>query len=109
METTASPPAGTVVVTVPGDLTSTSAAANKRAFVQALDGADTRQPGWRVLRVDLTAARMVDSVGLNLLVSIIKRVKASGRDVEAVIAHPSVDRAIAFTRLDTQMKIIKVR
>jgi anti-anti-sigma regulatory factor len=48
---------------------------------------------------------MVDSTGLNLLVSIIKTVSPRGAKVAAKIANANVHRTFLYTRLDKQMTI----
>lgn len=99
--------ADTVYVSVSGDLTSTTFEQAKLAVFQAIAEADARHAPWHTLRIDLGSARMVDSVGLNLLVHVIKHVEQRGNRLELVIGHPSVARAIAFTRLDTRLTVIR--
>jgi anti-anti-sigma factor len=101
------PPTDSVHVIIPGDLTSTSFDQAKLSVFQAMADADARRDPWRTLRIDLGNARMVDSVGLNLLVHVIKHVEQHGHHLEIVISHPSVARAIAFTRLDTKLTVIR--
>lgn len=105
--TSTAPLADRVHVIIPGDLTSTSFESAKLAIFQAMADADARHDHWRALRIDLGSARMVDSVGLNLLVHVIKHVEQRGLQLEIVIGHPSVARAIAFTRLDTKLTVIR--
>ena len=99
--------ANTVQVSIAGDLTSTTFEQSKLAIFQAMDEADARHASWSTLRIDLGSARMVDSVGLNLLVHVIKHVEQRECKLEVIIGHPSVARAIAFTRLDTKLTVVR--
>ncbi len=86
---------------VAGDLTSTTAAAYRALIDQKLAASAT----WNVIELDLRAARMVDSVGLNLLVSVIKGVKEKGGTVRIMISHPNIQRILAFTRIDKHAEV----
>lgn len=88
-----------------GDLTSTTAAAFRTMIDQKIAAATRDHPGWNLLELDLRAARMIDSVGLNLLVSVIKGVKEKGGSVRILIAHPNIQRILAFTRIDKHAEV----
>lgn len=85
-----------------GDLLSTNAAACQ-AEISRLMGADDT---WKVIVLDLRAARMVDSVGLNLIVSIIRGSRPDGRFVRVVVSNQNVRRVLAFTRIDQHAEVI---
>lgn len=91
---------------ITGDITSTTAPTLRKDLFDLLDHelANT-SANWRTLRLDLTSAKMVDSVGLNLLVAVIRRVKENQRQVSCVISSTHVHRTMKFTRLDTMMQI----
>ena len=91
-------------VTLAGDLSSTTAEAARAALHAAVE-ADGGAGGARALRIELPTARLIDSVGLNVLVGIIKRVRASGGEVTIAVAHPSVERILTFTRLTTLIRL----
>ncbi len=86
---------------VAGDLTSTTAAAYRALIDQKL----ASNTSWSLVELDLRASRMVDSVGLNLLVSVIKGVKEKGGSVRILIAHPNIQRILAFTRIDKHAEV----
>lgn len=87
----------------PGDITST----NEPAFRAQLDQLIASAPaGWKVLMIDLQATRMIDSKGLNLLVSVVKRLRTEDRNVQLVGPQPAVRRIIAFTRLDRHAAVV---
>jgi anti-anti-sigma factor len=66
-------------------------------------GADDR---WKSIVLDLRAARIVDSVGLNLIVSIIRTARPSGRTVRVLVSNQNVRRVLAFTRIDQHAEIV---
>ncbi len=90
---------------VPGDLTSTTAPAFRSEIDQKLAAAAKESPSLSLVEINLKNARMVDSVGLNLLVSIIKQVKDRGGSVKIVIAHPNIQRILTFTRIDKHAEV----
>ncbi len=87
---------------VPGDLLSTNVDDFRR---EILPLCEKLCPGTH-LRIDLRAARLIDSVGLNQLVSVIKTAKARGAEVELHVGHPTVRRILTFTRIDTHANVI---
>lgn len=89
---------------IQGDLLSTNAAA-MRSQLEAFLAASTGGPGWGVLELDLRRAAMVDSVGLNFLVSLHKRLAADGKRMRVLIASESVRRILRFTRLDQYVEV----
>lgn len=95
-----------VVCAASGDLTSTTAPAFRAEAEQKLASLSQEAAG-SVLEVDLRNARMVDSVGLNLLVSLIKAMKERGGSVRILIAHPNIQRILTFTRIDQHAEVRK--
>lgn len=89
------------LLTAAGDLTSTNAEQFLAQVLSALDRAGDA----KCLELDLRAARIIDSVGLNLLVSLIKHMRARGGQVHVHVAHASVRRVLAFTRIDQHAEI----
>lgn len=99
------PGASSLSCTVSGDLTSTTAPSFRAEIEQKLAAAAKENSSLSLVELDLKAARMVDSVGLNLLVSIIKQVKDRGGSVRIVIAHPNIQRILTFTRIDKHAEV----
>jgi len=85
-----------------GDLLSTNAAASQAEINRAM-GADDR---WRSIVLDLRSARIVDSVGLNLIVSIIRSAKPGGRSVRLLVSNQNVRRVLSFTRIDQHAEVV---
>jgi len=94
------------IIHAPGDLTSTTVEPVRLAADKLLMPDSVLAQGWTILRLELTTAKMIDSVGLNLLVSILKRVQKRGASMQIVCPDPNVKRTLAFTRLDHHIKLI---
>jgi anti-anti-sigma factor len=91
-----------MVVTFEGDVLSTSVDSLRAGFAKLQEGT----PTWNSLELDLTAAKMMDSAGLNLITSVIKAVKARGGQVTARISSKTVHRIFLFTRLDKHVELL---
>jgi anti-anti-sigma factor len=95
----------TLTFTIGGDLVSSTANLLRpqiTALLEAPDGAAK----WMLFRLDLTAAKMVDSVGLNFIVSILKAVQKRGAKMQVVCRNQNVHRTLVFTRLDKHVELI---
>lgn len=93
---------------VPGDLISTSAEALRRQISGLLDASSAAPRSWTLFKLDLSAAKMVDSVGLNLVVTILKMVQKTGAKMQVLYSNPNVQRTFLFTRLDKHLELVKV-
>ncbi len=105
-ETTAAPPAASLLFPIPGDLLSTNAIELRSQLDQFLAAHQERQSVWEALEIDLRRATMVDSVGLNFLVALHKRLHADGKRLRLRTANESVQRILRFTRLDQYAEVI---
>ena len=98
----------TVTVRVAGDLLSTTVEAVRGEVANLLTG-PTGQPGPRQkVNLDLTAAKAVDSVGLNFIVTLLKAVQKNGGQMRVTCRNPNVHRVLLFTRLDQHLELVKV-
>lgn len=97
---------GCWTIRVQGDLLSTNAK-ELRASLENLLSAPEKQVGLRTLFLDLSTATMIDSVGLNLIVAILRATKQAGGAMKIQHANPNVHRILLFTRLDQQLEILK--
>lgn len=84
------------------DLLSTNASACQTEIFQLM-AADDR---WKLIVLDLRAARIVDSVGLNLIVSVVRAARPAGRSVRLLISHQNVKRVLTFTRIDQHAEVV---
>lgn len=95
-----------LIVRVPGDLVSTGAQSLRREIDLLLPPAGGAAPPWHTLRLDLSKAKMIDSVGLNLIVGLFKRLQARGLKLQIAYADPNVFRTLTFTRLDQHIELV---
>ena len=101
-------PNKTLTLTFAGDVLSTNAELLQKEAFGTLDSGPVKGADWQTLKLDLSAAKMIDSVGLNLIVSILRAAKARSAKVIGLISSTSVQRALVFTRLNTQMELVVV-
>jgi len=95
----------TLTLVFAGDILSTNADTLRQEAVEIIESPAV-EGAWHTLSLDMRSAKMVDSVGLNLIVSLIKLAKTRNAKVVGHIANPSVQRALTFTRLNTQMDLV---
>lgn len=85
-----------------GDVVSTNADLHWERMQQHLENAKAEQ----TLELDLRAASMVDSVGLNAIVKAIKIAEKKEVKIRLLIASESLKRICTFTRLDQKAEIV---
>lgn len=90
---------------IAGDILSTSSESIRQQLTVCLDAAGPSAIG--VFDLNLRATRMVDSVGLNLLVWLIKQVNERGGKLRIWVADPNLLRVFQFTRLDRHAEVIR--
>ena len=98
--------ATTLTLHIEGDILSTTISPLRAESLRLLESTAVHSGNWNVLELVLTDARMVDSAGLNFLVSLIKAAKNRGAAVRAVVSSRTVHRTFVFTRLDKQVDLV---
>ena len=91
-----------------GDLISTNAATLREQLSDVLDPAADSHYEWHTLRLELNSTRMVDSVGLNLIVAILRAAQKADRKMQVTYTNPNVLRTFQFTRLDQHIELVKI-
>lgn len=92
---------------VPGDLISTNAEAMRNEAGALLGPSDGSSRQWDIFRIDLSSAQMIDSVGLNLVVTLLKQVQERGGKMQVLYSSPNIFRTFNFTRLNKQVEMVK--
>lgn len=95
----------TLTLKMDGDVLSTNAPVLSNQIFEVLKSPLVAEAKWVTLHMDLSAAKMIDSTGLNLLISIIRHTKSRGGAVKISITSTNIHRTMLFTRLDRQMEI----
>lgn len=105
MHQTYNPDNKTLRLTIPGDVLSTNIETLRRDIMATITSPAPHQT-WDVLELDLRAARMVDSAGLNLIVSVVRAADQRSRRIRALIENVNVQRTFIFTRLDKYLELV---
>jgi len=90
---------------VSGDVLSTNAAALRQELSALLEN----PAPFAVLELDLRAASMVDSVGLNLLVWAWKFARDRGAETRVLLTSSDIERTFRFTRLSSYVEVVRER
>lgn len=86
---------------------STNVEALRGEIGQWLEASDTAPRKWNTFILDLTAASMVDSAGLNFVVSLLKCAQQRGAKMQVTYSTQNVFRTFTFTRLDKHIELVK--
>lgn len=97
---------GVLDVRLPGDVLSTNVDALSKSFTEMLNSPTVSGGKWTRLVLDISQAKMVDSMGLNLIVSLVRQVKNRGARLEVRISNPNIHRTFLFTRMDQQVDLV---
>jgi anti-anti-sigma factor len=95
----------TLFLAFEGDVLSSSADILREEFNKIFD-ISGRAAACRSIELDLTKAKMMDSAGLNFIMTILKQAKARNARVVARIASKTVHRIFLFTRLDKHLELL---
>jgi anti-anti-sigma factor len=93
-------------LSLPGNLLSTSVESLRKEVFGLIDSLAAKRAIWTKLHVDINEAKLVDSAGLNLLVSIIRTAKTTNATVSIGVSNKTVHRTLLFTRLDRHVELI---
>jgi anti-anti-sigma factor len=97
---------GVLSVVLDGDLISTTAEPLRPAINKLFEATSGKDAAWKLFRLDLSRAKMVDSVGLNFIVNVLKSVQQHGAKMQIVYANQNVHRTFLFTRLDKHLELL---
>lgn len=103
MEPTPTSATATLSAKLEGDVVNT----NVKKHGESLDSQIGKAEGkdWQVLSLDLTGAQIVDSVGLNFLMTLVKRLREEEKTVHVTISSTSVQKVFEFSRLDRVVEV----
>ena len=92
-------------MTVPGDILSTSTAAIREDLNSAIESFEARTAS--TLEIDARNASMIDSMGLNLVVSTLREATTRGLKLRLRVADRNVHRILLFTCLDRHLEVVR--
>ena len=101
------PEANTFTVSLAGNILSTNAQEVRGQLSKALNDPRSAPGSLGVFELDVTRAQMIDSVGLNLIVWLLKAVRERQARLRLLVASVHVERTLQFTRLDQQAEVVR--
>lgn len=101
------PQANVFTVSLDGNILSTNAQEIRTRLTKALSDPKASAGALEVLELDVTHAQMIDSVGLNLIVWLLKAVRERRARLRLLVGSVHVERTLQFTRLDQQAEVIR--
>jgi len=98
------PDSSELIIRLDSDLLST----NAESLAEDLDAALFAHVDaeWSSLVLDLYTARMVDSVGLNLLLALLRRLRERQRSLTVIISSEAIRRAFTTAHLDQHVAVV---
>jgi anti-anti-sigma factor len=100
------PNANVLTVTVPGNLLTTTVEGIRQDFSAVLEEPAVKRVPVELVEFDLSEAKMMDSAGLNLLVSFVKLGRGLGFKVRVLVTSPTLLRVLQFTRIDKLVEVV---
>jgi anti-anti-sigma factor len=97
-----------ITLVVNGNILSTNVQDVRQKVLDIIGENETNNPAWKKLHLDLTAAQMIDSTGLNFLVAVTRHVKKRGIDLKISVTSPNIQKSFSFIRLNRQADIVLV-
>jgi len=91
-----------ITLVVGGNILSTNVQAVRQRVLDILGEIETGNPSWKHLHLDITAAQMIDSTGLNFLVAVSRHVKKRGVELKISVSSANIAKSFSFIRLDRQ-------
>jgi anti-anti-sigma factor len=98
----------TLCVTVAGDILRTNADEVRSGFWGLLNSPDVQKIAWQLLKLDLIAVRKIDSIGLNVIIAIIREIQCRNSKLPVIVSGSGIYRTFVFMGLDRQMDLKKV-
>ena len=95
-----------LTVAIPGNILSTNVEALREEILGLISPGVGASKEWTNLVLDLSTTKMIDSAGLNFLVSLVRNVATLGGKVQAISLQPNILRTFKFTRLEQHIEIV---
>jgi ABC-type transporter Mla MlaB component len=98
---------GVLYFDIPCDLKSTRVTEIFASFHVIQNSEEVKNTPWHSLELDLSGAKMIDSMGLNCLVHILKWAKQRNATARILIGDGNLDRLLRFTRMNEHADIVR--
>lgn len=89
-----------------GDIISANVDDSRNELLSILEKDDVKEADWDTLVLDLKTANIIDSSGLNLLVTLNRHLQDEERRVKVFVASPHIYRTFVYVRLDKKMEVV---
>jgi anti-anti-sigma factor len=97
-----------ITLVVGGNILSTNVQEVRQKILDIIGKPEAETTPWKRLHLDLTAAQMIDSTGLNFLVALLRHVKKHGAELKISVSSSNICKSFNFIRLDRQAQVILV-
>jgi len=97
-----------ITLVINGNILSTNVQEVRQKVLDVLTQNETSNPSWKKLHLDLTAAQMIDSTGLNFLVAVTRHVKKRGIELKISVSSPNISKSFSFIRLNRQADVVLI-
>jgi ABC-type transporter Mla MlaB component len=94
-------------LSIPRDVLSTGVRDLYDQLQAVQNSQQVQQAPWRILELDLTRAKMIDSMGLNYVVHILKWAKERNAKTRILIRDNNLDRLLRFTRMNEHAEVVR--
>ncbi|MES2310128.1 MAG: STAS domain-containing protein [Verrucomicrobiota bacterium] len=91
------------------DILSTNVDRLKDQIDKIMELPPIKSGGIQKILFDMKSVKMVDSMGLNLLVNLVKSEKNKNHSIAALVTSLHLHRTLLFTRMDKQMDITLIQ
>ncbi len=105
MTSNANPPGSVHRIELPGNVLSTNVRELRPIIFAGVDALRAGEAA--VLELSLENALMVDSAGLNLIVSAMRAAGEKGARLRVIVANENVHRTFVFTRLNQHLDLVR--
>lgn len=90
------------------DIVSTNVDQVRQNIMEVIEREGVDSNAWSLLELDLTKADIIDSSGLNFLVTMDRHLKEHDKSTRLIVASPHIHRTFVYVRLDKRMDIVLV-
>ena len=88
------------------DITTSNVDEIRLDTLEIINSDNLTDENWNFVDIDLLDANVIDSSGLNFLVTLNRHVMKLGKKVRIYISSPHIHRTFLYVRMDKKMEII---
>ena len=94
---------------ISSDITTSNVDEIRLDTLDIINSDQVAKENWNFVDIDLLNANVIDSSGLNFLVTLNRHVNKIGKKVRIFISSPHIHRTFVYVRIDKKMEIILKR